>query len=168
MSATAKMWRYSLPSIQGQGWAVVIIDSTGFFSTVSDWGNYAYWWSGHGREDFREFLLTADADYVQRKLKPQEEYKPEATLKAIRTHILRLRRSEELEREEARDEWNLLDRQHLYTEICFSEWMHDTGLPGPWEFAVSGPSGDILAFCANVMPRLKEAIRAELALERAT
>ena len=41
--------RYSLPSIKGEGYAEIVLDtSDGYFSTISDFGNYCYHWHNHG------------------------------------------------------------------------------------------------------------------------
>lgn len=38
-------WTYWLPSEKGEGYAWIVMDSVGRFSTISDYGNYGYWWS---------------------------------------------------------------------------------------------------------------------------
>lgn len=60
--SNATLRRYALPSVKGEGWAIIVIGSDGYFSTVSDWGNYAYLWTHPGCE-FRHFLAGLDADY---------------------------------------------------------------------------------------------------------
>ena len=37
-------WRYVIPNVQYDGWAIVHVDSSGFLGIVSDFGNYAYRW----------------------------------------------------------------------------------------------------------------------------
>lgn len=59
---------YKLPSIKGEGWAHISLNTeTGFFATVSDWGNYAYIWTAPGGE-FRAFLMGLQPDYLYGKL----------------------------------------------------------------------------------------------------
>jgi hypothetical protein len=60
---------YKLPSAGcGEGWAIIVIDTdSGFFATVSAFGNYAYLWTSTGCE-FRKFLIGLYADYLCKKL----------------------------------------------------------------------------------------------------
>jgi len=66
------VWRYALHPLPKGGWAKILLDSTGIFAAVSDWGNYAFVWSAwkHGQEDFRTFVaeLEKDPDYAAGKL----------------------------------------------------------------------------------------------------
>ena len=58
--------RYNIPSINGEGWAVVVLDlKDGYFSTVSDWGNYSYMWPNIGE--------GLGSSYVVRLLTPSGE-----------------------------------------------------------------------------------------------
>ena len=68
--------RYHFSSIQGEGWATFVIGSDGYFSAVSDYGNYSYYWPHHGCTDFRQFLVRAprDWDYFAKKLNPMRGY----------------------------------------------------------------------------------------------
>src|SRR4051812_42726931 len=77
--------RYSLPSEKGEGWAIVVLGSDGFFSAVSDWGNYAYIWTNPGCE-FRKFLTQVDASYFWSKItsgRTTRVFDPEETEKNI-------------------------------------------------------------------------------------
>ena len=80
-----KLWRYALPSIRGSGWAIFVLGSDGYFSAISDFGNYAYFWRAPGTEDFREFFLRVEweSDYFIQKLSPGPEYDGEETMKEI-------------------------------------------------------------------------------------
>lgn len=53
-----KTWRYDFPSVNGEGWGTIILGSDGYFSVVSDYGNFAYRWSHHAHDDFRRFWLV--------------------------------------------------------------------------------------------------------------
>lgn len=57
----------------------------------SDWGTWAYTWTGIAEgESLREFLVKADCDYLARKLmggQRDKEWDPEATKAAIRKFI---------------------------------------------------------------------------------
>lgn len=61
MKPEVKTYRYFVretPVREGawSSWAIVILCSDGFFSTISDYCNYAYGWWNHSLGDFREFV----------------------------------------------------------------------------------------------------------------
>lgn len=160
-----KLYRYVLPSVKGEGWAVVVMGSDGYFSTVSDYGNYAYWWSHHGTDDFRKFMLTADADYVRRKLNPEMVLDSRETEKALKQIVLRARRRREIDAYDAR-EW--FDRCYLHNEVDLADWFNN--YPGKlpdeyWEAHHTMAAPQVVAFTEKVLPRLKQAIREEMAKE---
>ena len=83
-----RLWRFHLPSGKGEGlerfeWGTFVIGSDGYFSCVTDWGNYAFRWGSMG-SDVRHFLQGAveDPDYFIKKLS-SDEYDGEETAKAI-------------------------------------------------------------------------------------
>ncbi len=157
-----KFWRYDMPPIQCEGWAVVVMCSDGYFSTVSDYGNYAFWWTHHARDDFRKFILSADDDYVRRKLDPEKHYDGNTTLWIVKSAIIRLRREGEWTRDQAREEWDLLDEYDLYEAEGFSRWYEATKIPDAHECYHQSPSAQIMGFVEHTLPRLKQLIRAEL------
>lgn len=64
MKRDVEVWRYRLPRGQFDCGGVVLIDSTGLFSAVTDFGNYAHWWPGQhcGYPDFRLFIHKLAGD----------------------------------------------------------------------------------------------------------
>jgi hypothetical protein len=83
-----RLWRFHLPSGRGEGlerfeWGTFVIGSDGYFSCVTDWGNYAFRWTSPGC-DIRKFLQGAvkDPDYFVKKLS-SDEYDGEESAKAI-------------------------------------------------------------------------------------
>ena len=88
-----QLWRYTIPSVNNEGWAIFVIGSDGYFSAVSDYGNYAHIWRCIGCKDFREFLLNAERDcsYFAAKLAPEKVYDGEQTAENIRYAILQMR-----------------------------------------------------------------------------
>lgn len=169
--STACTYRYHLPSANGEGWAIVFLDSTGCFSVLSDWGNYGHRWpyQGWGPGDFRAFFLQCEDDYVLRKIAPSKEYNGGASCESIKSHILERRRSLAWTRQRARDEWRLL------VDICESvdniadltRWYDQTTINDAGELTVYSSSRQAKMFIANVLPRLRDVIRAELAKEAA-
>lgn len=161
---------YDLPSIKGEGWARVILTSDGMFSTVSDWGNYAFWWGSIGPDDFREFViqLVGQTHYVCSKFCSHPyPYDGPATFEAVKRHILEHRRRAKMTQREARDEWYLLEKNSdLDTEVDFTRWHDETELCDAHEFAVYSPPGDAVGFCKHILPRLAELLKAEMAEDR--
>jgi len=165
-----KLWRYHLPNENGEGWAIIVIGSDGFFSAVSDYGSYGYFWSHHGCKDVRQFFLRAprDWDYFLNKLTPKPwGFDGPATYKAIRECILEGRRRGGWDRMRARTEWDALkesglENGHLYE---YYQWGACTRIDCFYELAVHSPPGDAVAFCQKTLGRLALVLRDELHAE---
>ena len=171
VSEPVKTWRYALPSERGEGWAEIVICSSGFFGAVSDYGNYAFAWRHTGCDDVREFFLRArrDWDYFAHKLggEHSEVYDSEATVKRIKEHIVANRRSRRWSSKQAREEFDLIDEcEDLDSVIGFSRWYDQTPVEDAWEMRCSRVNRQLEAFCKSTMARLADAIAAELESER--
>lgn len=163
-----KLHRYKLSSEKYGGWAIIVIGSDGFFSAVSDYGNYAYLWSSIGTKDAREFFIDAHErwTYFASKLSSRTEYDADATLKAVKTHILSDRRNGGLSKEEAREEWDLLsDCNYLENDYFFNRWIEGTRYGDAWEFRVDRYPCDVESFCTITLKRLSDVIKKELGKE---
>lgn len=167
MSEETKCWRYYMPCQQGEGWAVVFLDSMGVLSTVSDWGNWGYRWSNWGHEDFRSFVLSLRADYLTEKFAPGRVFSGSKTAEAVRRHIVENRKDRTFSKEQAQEEWDLIEEYTPFNDAAdFDDWIGRTKLEEPWFFATLANHPMAESFCARVLPRLKDAIRAELAAEQ--
>jgi hypothetical protein len=89
MSTQIKFWRYYLPNIDGEGWGIFLLDSTGFFSAVTDYGNCAY---RNGTKDFREFMKGSSSYYINKLFGEGTEYQGDQTVEKIKRYIIELRR----------------------------------------------------------------------------
>jgi hypothetical protein len=162
--------RYNLASVRGAGWAIIVIGSDGYFSTVSDWGNYAFRWGAHGEKDFREFLIRASnsPDYIVGKLSPREEYDGEETAKSIKEELVESYRSGGLTKEEVRAEFRLLRESAIENdEGCFQSWCGETKLDDPWFHRKESHSWDARQFVKKILvERLVPILKAELETER--
>lgn len=165
--------RYMVKSAERPfGWAIVVIDSDGYFSTVSDYGNYSYGWWHHGRGDFREFLIDLEKDpgYAYGKLHHgKDPYDGGETLKAVKQYIKNARRglAGYITRAHAREEWDRLEEhENLDNELAFHDWVRATDISDAWEFHSTSPEPQCWAFCTRVLPLLAEMLRAELQSER--
>ena len=179
-----EVWRYRLggePKGTPFGWAIALLDSTGYFSVVSDYGNYSYLWTNFGPSDFREFFVKLRADYVLRKIAVCDVYDGEETLRVVKAHILRERRDQmQSERqvggspgqywtpETARREWNMAIESGMdVDELQFRQWCEDTTIEEPEQFHEHRPCGDAMGFVATTLPRLQGLIREHLARDEA-
>lgn len=165
MPSDLKMWRYSLPSIKGEGWAIIFLDETGCFAALSDYGNWSYRWNQRGIPEgttFRHFLLRCDDDYILRKIAPQQEFDAEKTRNNIKELVLGMRRESQLTAGEAREEWE--NAESVNSEYEFWRWHEYTELPESGELYSLKYSEEARAFLKHVMPRLRELIKNDLGL----
>jgi hypothetical protein len=165
MEARIMLRRYDLPSVNHEGWAVVVIDTNGYFSTVSDYGNYAYWWGSMGVDDLREFLVRCNADYVRCKLDPSRVLDGRRTEAGLRGIVLRARRRRKIDAYDAREAW---ERASVDDAVAVHDWF--SNYPGTlpddyYEAYHEMPNPQVVAFTERVLPRLQAALRVELAEE---
>lgn len=163
------VWRYELPSIDGQGWGSFMLDSTGMFAAVTDYGNYSFRWGHHGERDFRKFIADAglSQDYMLSKLAPSggREYKGDETAKNIKSAIIRRRWNRYLTEEQAREEWELVESCDLYFKEGFYEWYNQTTFEDAHEYSVYDYTIHEKAFAEELLPRLAALLQKELAAE---
>lgn len=162
------LWRYHLPSERDiEGWATIVLGSDGYFSAVSDYGNYAFRWTAHGEKDFRKFLVNAHQswDYFASKF-GQQVYDGERSLLSVKTRILESRRALEFTQEFARREWDLLKtHEDLYSEMNFGDWLSSTELGDAWEHHCTSYPANLRIFCQKTLKRLSGILEAELKKE---
>ena len=159
-----ELWRYRIPNIDGEGWAIFVIGSDGYFSSVSDWGNYAFIWRDHGCKDFREFLLLAEKDwqYFSEKLAHGRVYDGVQTEKLIKETIIQQRRDKTLSKAEAHKEWKLFTTSEFGGEFGFHTWYLDTELGDAGELACFEVCPQTVQFVRKAMVRLIPLLKAEL------
>jgi hypothetical protein len=153
---------YYLPSIKCEGWGKFVIDDTGYFSVVSDYGNYAYQWTAFG-DDFKGFLSHLDADYLMGKLAGRRAwFDHEATTLALGNEIVRQRKERMIEHDDARDMWDALEGH--YGEQDVIAFMQEN-----WK--VFDECGDMLqydhtpqmrAFARQLYPRFVAELKKEI------
>jgi hypothetical protein len=163
-----KTWRYHLPSIRGEGWAIAFLDSIGCFTCLSDFDDWSYRWpeAGWGPRDFRQFILRCNDHYILHKVARDDTYYGAQTLRNVKERILERRRHGGWDRSKARREWDLL-REHddLDSRESFAMWWQQTEIDDCSELAHWDVPPRATAFFKHVMPRLREVIRAELTAE---
>jgi hypothetical protein len=163
--------RYTLPSIKHEGWAYIVIDTEiGFFSAVSDWGNYAFLWSNPGCE-FREFLTQLNPDYLHSKLMFGRPDKNEYDDKATKAHVIEVIKeliAEETNEDKIKlyqDELSFVYDYDFYGSFNFDNWVTRTCLEEAWVLKRTTPNYECWGFCTKVMPRFQKMLKEELTSE---
>lgn len=163
-----KVWQYSFPSRQGEGWAEIILREDGFFAAVSDYGNYSNLWSSHGCDDFRKFFFRVDVDYIVRKLCPKMQVNSKSSFDAIRLYVQEERRRNRMTKKEAQEIWEHLSKFHVRDwELFMAD--EDTALffPEPFHFQKMEYNTDAVMFVERVVrDRLVPVIRRQLDVEQ--
>lgn len=164
-----KHWRYYLPSENGEGYAIIFIDSTGVFSAVSDFGNYGYIWGHTGNRSIKEFLLESEKDwhYFANKLDPKEITDWDATETRIEEHIREYRKEGNYTKEFADRELQLLHDSAISDEWSFYNWYQDTNIHDAAGLMVQRTSYQVEHFVKKTMKRLCGILQKELADESA-
>lgn len=163
--------RYDIKSTADRcWWAIVIIDtSIGYFSTVSDWGNYAYLWSAPGCE-FRKFITQLNPDYFWGKITHGREahvFDEEATEKNIKTRLWEMMGEgliDKLQHDDALEE----------LEGCVEDEHSIMGWANALTFSFDSYEGILArrpehhswAFATKVLPVLQELLLEELKKEQ--
>jgi hypothetical protein len=162
-----RFWQYYLPSENMEGWAEIVLTSTGMLAVVSDYGDYAFAWRHFGcGGDFRKFVLQIGPDYLADKLsygRKNIEYDSVATAKKIRKLICEWRRERQVSKRWARDEWNRIeDTGALHGEYEFYLWYQGTKINDASEMRCERQTPQLVAFVEKTLPRLKRAIQIEI------
>ena len=93
------------------GWADITLrewDGGGSFVCQSDYGEFAYVWGSIGDQTLREFLCGLDKQYFFAKVRTSDYmvYSHKRTIECLKGEILRARKEQELDAEQARECWN--------------------------------------------------------------
>lgn len=164
--ADIQYWRYTIrPDDRSLGWCVCIIASDGIVSVISDYGNWNYWWTHIGVPDIRQFFSGLDHDYLMRKFDPEQHVDLDATLVAVKRRILELRRSGELTKDGAREEWDIAENElsanPVEADAAVDRWARETKLEEYWEIIQTDFESGLRWFIKKQWPLLKEAVRAD-------
>jgi len=160
--------RYTVRNPAGEWIGIFVISDDGYFSTVSDFGSYAHYWSNAG-PCFRTALARLTPDYLLGKLSRRDWYDGEATARAVRRHIKEYRRERHITALFAREEWDLVEVcDSLDSRESFTRWYDETKINDASEFAEYDYPPQARAFGEKAWPHFVAVLRAELAAERAS
>lgn len=168
MSSSVKFWKYYVPSVDGlEGWGIFILDSTGMFSAVTDYGNAAYKFEVRAGEDIRKYFAKGVPGNLKEKLFYNLQcYDGEETLIRAQEYILEARREKSYSREQAREEWDLLElNEWIDNDANFVRWFDATSIDDAGEFYTMGYPPSCRGFVNKIMPRFCEVVAKELAAE---
>ena len=160
--ADVKLWRYSIPSQDMEGWATVVLGSDGFFAATTEYGDYAHQWPAPAM-GMREFVAQVHPEYLLGKIAHHlMEFDAKATEKRIREHVTKLKGKERAKELELLDECDISEQG----KYGFTTWCMGTNTCDPCEDEVMVYPADARAFATKTMPRLAAMIRAELEAEK--
>ncbi|KEH90591.1 hypothetical protein [Clostridium botulinum] len=155
------------------GWAIITIDENGgLFNAHTDYGDYNYSWPNHGRKSFKHFILelVRDKSYFLGKVADNKYYYAEETEQAWKEEVIRARKENELNQEEARELWDEIAGFDYYISNeniqhqCYESYIVSKYYCEPWYSfdVVCGFSPDANAFADIIMPILGEIIKKEI------
>lgn len=107
-------------------WAVAFVTEDGFFSTVSDYGNYGHYWPNPGMHILKFLGTREDPDHLLSKISPHRELDSDATNRAIHDEILRMRREKDIDSDTARAMWSNIEHDD-YGEMTLDEFDREYG-----------------------------------------
>lgn len=162
------MYIYKLGSEKGEGWGKFVIDESGYFSVVSDYGNYAFQWSAMGEGvDVRDFLSGLDSDYLMGKLGRRNWFDSVATHKKIKRLIIEMRKDNNATKEKAREAWRDIPEQYefenTYREYLEEHWSFFQDLCGIMDYDFPP---DLRAFAKKLYPRFVDSMQFDKAIEK--
>ena len=162
-----KHWRYSVPSKEGEGWAVLFLDDSGIFAAASDYGNYVY--SHFCCNSIRHFVANLRCDhYILDKLTGgnKTEYNSKRTVQVLKELICTNRRENYWNKAMAREEWDNISLYDL-DNYCWDidGWLKATNIDCACEYLRYDFCGQAVAFVERALPRLQEKIKQELIQE---
>jgi hypothetical protein len=155
------------------GWAIVVIDDEiGFFSVVSDWGNYAYLWSAPGCE-FRKFLIGCDHHYVWTKInhmrRQTEVWDDEKVTNNVRKELDRLVEEGHITKGHADNAFDEFESSSIESAEGILVWLEEVGGLSEFNYMEGiiemRPEHNSWGFVTKLLPHIKKALQDELDAE---
>ncbi|WP_144489422.1 hypothetical protein [Bacillus thuringiensis] len=166
MTQTA-VYRYTVPSVDGEGWGVFLFDHSGVFTAVTDFGNFAHWFSLGRNESIEKCLISRRPDQILCKIAKEDVVDIEGTITYIKKNLLYDRREGCLTEDDARTEWKLIeelqvDLEEYSNEIAFQYWYDQTKIQfddGYFQYKYPGAA---VRFSNETFVRFQEKLKMEL------
>ena len=103
----------------GMYWADITIDTPGEkrgrIMIASDYGDWQYYWGSVGG-GFKDFLCNINIGYVAGKFGADRHFDQMATIKSMKKEVIKLRRSEDINSETARNIWKDIESLDDYND----------------------------------------------------
>lgn len=150
-------------------WARIWITDDGCITTISDHGNYGYWFGAPGCE-FRKFLTGCGEDYILNKLSDGErDVNHDLTVAALRKKLWDLMGDGEIDKQEADREEEHLEGVDFANGEARGVWFSNTGLDSMTasECMVREYPMQVRMFVKVLWPLFVDQLKAELAAEAA-
>ncbi len=166
MAQTA-VFRYTVPSVDGEGWGVFLLDQSGVFTAITDFGNFAHWFSLRENESIGEFLISRRPDQVLCNIANEDVVDIEGTIKYIKENLLYDRREGRFIEEDARAEWKLIeelqvDLDEYSNDVAFQYWYDKTRIQFDDGFYRYKYPSAAVRFSNETFVRLQEKLKSEL------
>ncbi|MED1406870.1 hypothetical protein P4U07_29745 [Bacillus mycoides] len=166
MSKTTAV-RYTVPSVDGEGWGIILFDNTGVFSAITDFGNFAHWFMLGSNESMEEFLLSRRPDQILCKIANEDVVDIEGTIKYIKENLIYDRRDGRFTEEDARAEWKLIeelqvDLDEYSNDVAFQYWYDKTKIQFDDVFFQYKYSTAAVRFSNETFVRFQEKLKVEL------
>lgn len=160
-------WRYSVPNVDYDGWAVAHLDERGFFSVIGDYGEFGHLWHNFGDEDFRVFLSRLGRDYLMGKLGERSELNRQKTVHELRREICQDRRHGLLDREQAREDWEAVAAFEIESDATYAAeaLLDELNMEDAGELFVMDYPPRLKGFMERTWPRLVAEMQKDLARE---
>jgi len=151
---------------QRSEWMRAWVTDDGCLSIMSDFGNYAYWWTSPGKE-IRRFLVETGVDYLTMKLSAgKREFDADETKEAIKDQIALLKKEHQIDAKQARDFWE--SAQEIRDEASARLWFHEIDQQHQEDFSLCYRSTypqQLVQLMKVLWPKLVQVIRDELTRE---
>lgn len=167
------VWRHFVRD-EGIGWSTFFLDSAGHLAIVSYAGTFGYHWKAPG-SCMRRFVLSCPTDYLVSKFlwDDRSVFLADESVRRVRQHILRMRRSRQWGPSRAAHEWECVS-DYLIGRDSSDLWWAETGLSvedvlfnQDEELLVYAPQrlDSLSEFLETTWPKYLDLLRKDLAVE---
>jgi len=161
---------YSVRGPKHSGWAKISLDeATGCVGIISDYGNWGYWWTNHGRESLKHFLTEVDKHYAWEKFTSRRrEYNHSRTIEKMKEEIQRQLEEEIIDEDHSYNANTHLDFVEFESEDILCQAVYDspelTSIFGdePWELLEKDEDPQFIMFFERLWPVFIEHLKEEI------
>lgn len=157
-----KSYVYTVSSTEGEGWGKFLFDSTGAFTAITDFGNFANQFYLPEGKDVRQFLTEIGPNQMLSKIASQSEIDEARTLQEIETAISH-QTDEEVKQLELKSlEQFKLELEHMPFLFAHFNWYQETSLDDEDAFLVKKYPNHAIRFSNETFVKLQEKLQKEL------